>query len=121
KNLQEYEFEVTKDPTRTHPDLPQRVVEFDSVDGESKQESLSPPSESFPYSYWYQLSLLTSLTRVHYTYTNIASLNNRRRFQGLQYVCLPPTLRRSRRHRHMSHTISHGILLRQVLFDNSHI
>ncbi|KAM6494422.1 AMP deaminase [Amanita muscaria] len=114
-------FEVTKDPT-THPELHvflQRVVGFDTVDDESKQERrihkkfpfprLWDMKESPPYSYW-----------VYYMYANIASLNNWRRLRSFNTFVFRPHCGEAGDTDHLtaayltSHSISHGILLRKV-------
>ncbi|KAJ3553293.1 hypothetical protein NM688_g3692 [Phlebia brevispora] len=121
KNIFEPLFEVTRDPT-THPELHvflQRVVGFDSVDDESKAEKrfhrkfpyprLWDAMESPPYSYW-----------LYYMFANMASLNQWRRARGFNTFVLRPHCGEAGDTDHLtsayllSHSISHGILLRKV-------
>ncbi|KAG5652267.1 hypothetical protein H0H81_005620 [Sphagnurus paluster] len=114
-------FEVTKDP-RSHPELHiflQRVVGFDSVDDESKVERriykkfpyprLWNTKQSPPYSYW-----------IYYMYANMASLNHFRRLRGFNTFVFRPHCGEAGDTDHLtsaflvSHSISHGILLRKV-------
>ncbi|KAA1469716.1 AMP deaminase [Dentipellis sp. KUC8613] len=114
-------FEVTKDPS-SHPELHvflQRVIGFDTVDDESKQERryhkkfpyprLWNFDQSPPYSYW-----------LYYLYANMSSLNNWRRNRGFNTFVLRPHSGEAGDTDHLtaafltSHSISHGILLRKV-------
>ncbi|KAI0322399.1 AMP deaminase [Amylostereum chailletii] len=114
-------FEVTKDPS-SHPELHQflkRVIGFDTVDDESKIErryhkkfpypKLWSYGQSPPYSYW-----------VYYMFANMASLNHWRRARGFNTFVLRPHSGEAGDTDHLtsaflvSHSISHGILLRKV-------
>lgn len=105
-------FEVTKDP-RTHPELHvflQRVIGFDSVDDESKNErriyrkfpvaSMWSTDQSPPYSYWCVHLFMYATTdnctdntiRLYYMYANMSSLNNWRRARGFSQCSLSQTI-----------------------------
>ncbi|KZO96497.1 hypothetical protein CALVIDRAFT_527541 [Calocera viscosa TUFC12733] len=114
-------YEVTKDP-RTHPELHvflQRVIGIDSVDDESKPErriyrkfpcpKVWDTKQNPPYSYW-----------LYYIYANMCSLNQWRKARGFNTFVLRPHCGEAGDPDHLasafmlSHSISHGILLRKV-------
>ncbi|KAK9449249.1 uncharacterized protein V1518DRAFT_415489 [Limtongia smithiae] len=116
-------FEVTKDPS-SHPKLHvflQRVIGFDSVDDESKLErrifrKFPYPAnwdtkENPPYSYY-----------MYYMYANITSVNALRKQRKFNTFVLRPHAGEAGDTDHLvsafmlSHSISHGILLRKVPF-----
>lgn len=116
-------FEVTKNP-QSHPKLYiflQRVIGFDSVDDESKQDrryqkKFPIPSkwdfqENPPYSYY-----------LYYIYANMASLNQWRQRRGFNTFVFRPHSGEAGDPEHLisayltSEGISHGILLRKVPF-----
>lgn len=116
-------FEVTKNP-KSHPKLYiflQRVIGFDSVDDESKQDrryhkKFPTPSkwdskENPPYSYY-----------LYYVYANMASLNHWRQRRGFNTLVFRPHSGEAGDPEHLisayltSEGISHGILLRKVPF-----
>lgn len=124
RNLFEPLFEVLVNP-KSHPKLHvflQRVVGFDSVDDELKQDRpLSqkkfPPCTQWdfptnpPYSYY-----------LYYLYANLVSLNQLRLRRGFNTFVLRPHCGEAGDPHHLlsafltSHSISHGILLRKVPF-----
>ena len=88
---------------QTHPELHvflQRVIGFDSVDDESKNERrvydkfpfprLWDTKQNPPYIYWYvttyplaaPVRLIRNWRRIYYMYANMTSLNNWRRLRG---------------------------------------
>ncbi|XP_067937860.1 AMP deaminase 2-like isoform X2 [Watersipora subatra] len=115
-------FEVTNNPA-SHPELHaflQHVSGLDSVDDESKPESIifdkdSPfpkewdSAENPPYSYY-----------SWYMYANIAVLNHFRSDRGLNKLVFRPHCGEAGAAHHLlsgfllSHSISHGLLLRKV-------
>ncbi|PAV57211.1 hypothetical protein WR25_11452 [Diploscapter pachys] len=115
-------FEVTNDPS-SHPDLYrflQQVSGIDSVDDESKHESINfdrstpaPPqycdAENPPYSYY-----------LFYMYSNLCALNAFRRSRGMNTFTLRPHCGEAGSVSHLltgfltSESIAHGILLRKV-------
>ncbi|XBW35341.1 hypothetical protein QEN19_000907 [Hanseniaspora menglaensis] len=116
-------FEVTKNP-KISPNLHiflQRVIGFDSVDDESKidrrlMKKFPPPSNwSFsynpPYSYY-----------LYYLYSNMSFLNHWRLKKNLNTFNLRPHCGEAGDPEHLisayllSHSISHGILLRKIPF-----
>lgn len=122
-NLFQPLFEVTKNP-KSHPKLHiflQRVIGFDSVDDESKQDrryhkkfpipSLWDSKENPPYSYY-----------LYYVYANMASLNQWRQRRGFNTLVFRPHSGEAGDPEHLisayltSEGISHGILLRKVPF-----
>lgn len=121
-NLFEPLIKVTLDP-QSNPKLfvfLQRVVGFDSVDDESKQESLMrryPPAGEWtsahnpPYSYY-----------LYYIFANLSSLNQLRAKLGFNTFLLRPHSGEAGDPEHLisafltSHSISHGILLRKLPF-----
>lgn len=123
RNLFEPLFEVTRDPSRD-PKLYiflQRVVGFDSVDDESKQDrrfSLKYPApnnwdfkQNPPYGYY-----------LYYLYSNMAYLNQYRARLGYNTFVLRPHCGEAGDPEHLinafltSQAISHGILLRKLPF-----
>lgn len=121
KNLFQPLFEATKDPS-SHPKLHvflQRVIGFDSVDDESKNErriyrKFPLPKDwntmqNPPYSYW-----------IYYLFANIASLNVWRKQRGFNTFALRPHCGEAGDTDHLAaavlccHSISHGLLLRKV-------
>lgn len=116
-------FEVSKDPS-SHPKLHiflQRVIGFDSVDDESKPDrrfhrkfpvpKLWNNTQNPPYSYY-----------LYYIYANLVSLNTLRKKQGFNTLVLRPHSGEAGDPEHLaaaylvSHSISHGILLRKLPF-----
>ena len=116
-------FEVTRDPA-SHPKLHiflQRVIGFDSVDDESKQErrlyrkfplpKFWDTRQNPPYSYW-----------IYYMYANMASLNAWRKRRGFNTFVLRPHCGEAGDTDHLaaafltSQAISHGIQLRKTPF-----
>ncbi|XP_064650664.1 AMP deaminase 2-like isoform X3 [Lineus longissimus] len=115
-------FEVTNDPN-SHPDLHkflQYVTGLDSVDDESKAETIvfdkecPVPAEwnlaeNPPYSYY-----------IYYMYTNLVVLNHFRRERGLNTFTLRPHCGEAGPVNHLltgymlSENISHGLMLRKV-------
>ncbi|KAJ3329007.1 AMP deaminase [Blyttiomyces sp. JEL0837] len=121
KNIFEPLFEVTKDPL-THPKLHvflQRVIGFDSVDDESKNErriykKYPTPREwdnllNPPYSYY-----------LYYMYSNMSTLNGFRKARGFNTFLFRPHGGEAGDTDHLTaafltaHSINHGILLRKV-------
>ncbi|KAK9327308.1 hypothetical protein V1520DRAFT_283684 [Lipomyces starkeyi] len=122
-NVFEPLFEVSRDPS-SHPKLHiflQRVIGFDSVDDESKNErrlyrKYPLPREwctaqNPPYSYY-----------MYYLYANMTSLNALRKRRGFNTFVLRPHAGEAGDTDHLvsaflvAHSISHGILLRKVPF-----
>lgn len=116
-------FEVTKNP-RVSPNLHiflQRVIGFDSVDDESKidrrlMKKFPPPSSwdfsyNPPYSYY-----------LYYLYSNVSFLNHWRASKNFNTFNLRPHCGEAGDPEHLisafllSHSISHGILLRKIPF-----
>ena len=116
-------FEVTKNP-KVSPNLHiflQRVIGFDSVDDESKidrrlMRKFPPPSKwdfsyNPPYSYY-----------LYYLYSNISFLNHWRISKNFNTFNLRPHCGEAGDPEHLisayllSHSISHGILLRKIPF-----
>ncbi|XP_072049506.1 AMP deaminase 2-like isoform X2 [Amphiura filiformis] len=115
-------FEVTNNPS-SHPELHkflQHVTGFDSVDDESKPETVAfgfdtpepddwTHAENPPYSYY-----------LYYMYSNIAVLNHFRRERGFSIFSLRPHCGEAGPVHHLvsafmlSENISHGLLLRKV-------
>ncbi|ODQ52262.1 AMP deaminase [Saitoella complicata NRRL Y-17804] len=121
RNIFEPLFEVTKDPA-SHPKLHiflQRVIGFDSVDDESKNErriwrKYPEPREwdnaqNPPYSYW-----------IYFMYANMTSLNAWRKERGFNTFLLRPHCGEAGDSEHLAtafltcHSVSHGIMLRKV-------
>lgn len=123
-NLFQPLFEVSLDPT-SHPDLHiflQRVVGFDSVDDESKNDTIiqsrnipSAGEWNFkanpPYAYY-----------LYYLFANITTLNQLRVRRGFNTFLLRPHCGEAGDPEHLisafltSHSISHGIALRKTPF-----
>lgn len=114
-------FEVTHNPSK-HPELHvflQRVIGFDTVDDESKQERRLyrkyPTARGWdtlqnpPYTYW-----------IYYLFANMASLNVWRKRRGFSTFVLRPHCGEAGDPDHLAaavlccHSISHGITLRKV-------
>ncbi|KAK9453709.1 hypothetical protein V1511DRAFT_66679 [Dipodascopsis uninucleata] len=123
QNIFEPLFEVSINP-KLHPKLYiflQRVIGFDSVDDESKNErrlyrKYPEPKEwttlqNPPYSYW-----------LYYLFANMMSLNHLRKSHGFNTFVLRPHSGEAGDIEHLisafllSHSISHGILLRKIPF-----
>ncbi|KAL8823867.1 MAG: hypothetical protein Q9191_005484, partial [Dirinaria sp. TL-2023a] len=116
-------FEVTQTP-HSHPELHvflQRVIGFDTVDDESKQERRLyrkyPVAKEWhtlqnpPYTYW-----------IYYLFANMASLNIWRKRRGFSTFVLRPHCGEAGDPDHLAaavlccHSISHGVTLRKVPF-----
>ena len=116
-------FEVTKNPC-SHPELHvflQRVIGFDTVDDESKQERRFyrkyPTAKEWdtlqnpPYTHW-----------IYYLFANMASLNIWRKRRGFSTFVLRPHCGEAGDPDHLAaavlccHSISHGVTLRKVPF-----
>lgn len=114
-------FEVTQNPSK-HPELYvflQRVIGFDTVDDESKQERRFyrkyPTAREWdtfqnpPYTHW-----------IYYLFANMASLNIFRKRQGFNTFVLRPHCGEAGDPDHLAaavlccHSISHGITLRKM-------
>ena len=114
-------FEVTKNPS-DHPELHvflQRVIGFDTVDDESKQERRFyrkyPTAREWntlqnpPYTHW-----------IYYLFANMASLNIWRKRRGFNTFVLRPHCGEAGDPDHLAaavlccHSISHGITLRKM-------
>lgn len=124
KNLFHPLYEVTINP-QSHPKLHvflQRVIGFDSVDDESKNErplqaKRFPPASSWdsttnpPYSYY-----------LYYIHANLTPLNKLRQKLNFNTFVLRPHCGEAGDPEHLisafltSHSISHGILLRKIPF-----
>ena len=114
-------FEATRDPS-SHPKLHvflQRVIGFDSVDDESKNERriyrkfplprVWDTKQNPPYSYW-----------IYYIFANMSSLNVLRKQRGFNTFLLRPHCGEAGDTDHLAaavvccHSISHGLTLRKV-------
>ncbi|GMM34031.1 AMP deaminase [Saccharomycopsis crataegensis] len=123
KNLFEPLFEATKNPKK-YPKIHiflERVIGFDSVDDESKLDrrihKKFPHAKNWtfeqnpPYSYY-----------LYYLYANITALNHVRARRGFNTFVLRPHCGEAGDPEHLcsaflvSHSISHGILLRKLPF-----
>lgn len=116
-------FEATQNPS-SHPELHvflQRVIGFDTVDDESKQERRFyrkyPTAKEWdtlqnpPYTHW-----------IYYLFANMASLNIWRKRRGFGTFVLRPHCGEAGDPDHLAaavlccHSISHGVTLRKVPF-----
>ncbi|KAK9319280.1 hypothetical protein V1517DRAFT_266574 [Lipomyces orientalis] len=122
-NLFEPLFEVSKDPS-SHPKLHiflQRVIGFDSVDDESKNERRLYRKYPFPRE-WCTAQNPPYSYYLYYLYANMTSLNALRKRRGFNTFVLRPHAGEAGDTDHLvsaflvAHSISHGILLRKVPF-----
>ncbi|KAI8824313.1 uncharacterized protein EV422DRAFT_316060 [Fimicolochytrium jonesii] len=121
RNVFEPLFEVTRDPT-SHPELHvflQRVIGFDSVDDESKNERRTYKKYPFPRNWDISMNPPYSYY-IYYMYANMSTLNWWRKERGFNTFVLRPHAGEAGDTDHLtsafltSHSISHGILLRKV-------
>ncbi|ODV95275.1 hypothetical protein PACTADRAFT_50021 [Pachysolen tannophilus NRRL Y-2460] len=120
-NLFQPLYEVTKDPS-SHPKLHvflQRVVGFDSVDDESKQDRRFHRKYPTP-KYWDSPNNPPYSYYLYYLFSNICSLNYWRQKRGFNTLVLRPHCGEAGDPEHLinsylvSEGISHGILLRKL-------
>ncbi|KAK9359563.1 hypothetical protein V1504DRAFT_441215 [Lipomyces starkeyi] len=122
-NVFEPLFEVSRDPS-SHPKLHiflQRVIGFDSVDDESKNERRLYRKYPFPRE-WCTAQNPPYSYYMYYLYANMTSLNALRKRRGFNTFVLRPHAGEAGDTDHLvsaflvAHSISHGILLRKVPF-----
>lgn len=124
RNLFEPLFEVLVDPL-SHPKLHvflQRVVGFDSVDDELKQDRPFPHGKVPAANHWENPTNPPYSYYLYYLYANLVSLNQLRKARGYNTLVLRPHCGEAGDPHHLlsafltAHSISHGILLRKVPF-----
>ncbi|KAJ9093345.1 AMP deaminase [Naganishia cerealis] len=124
RNLFEPLFEVLINP-QSHPKLHvflQRVVGFDSVDDELKQDRPFPLRKFPPCTHWDLPTNPPYSYYLYYLYANLVSLNQLRLRRGFNTLVLRPHCGEAGDPHHLlsafltAHSISHGILLRKVPF-----
>ncbi|KAK9389118.1 hypothetical protein V1515DRAFT_531509 [Lipomyces mesembrius] len=122
-NVFEPLFEVSRNPS-SHPKLHiflQRVIGFDSVDDESKNERRLYRKYPFPRE-WCTAQNPPYSYYMYYLYANMTSLNALRKRRGFNTFVLRPHAGEAGDTDHLvsafllAHSISHGILLRKVPF-----
>ncbi|XP_042217847.1 AMP deaminase 2-like isoform X3 [Homarus americanus] len=115
-------FEVSVDPS-SHPELHaflQYVIGFDSVDDESKPESVVMDKDTPPPQLWSETENPPYAYYLYYMYANICTLNQLRLERGLNTFVLRPHCGEAGSIQHLvtgfllAENISHGLLLRKA-------